>query len=52
MVTRKLLLMKWNHQASPMMKAITELREKYDLHMSVERFISDEYKEDMKYIRN
>ena len=40
------------HHASPMMKAITELREKYDLHMSVERFISDEYKEDMKYIRN
>ena len=40
------------HHESPMMKAITELREKYDLHMSVERFISDEYKEDMKYIRN
>lgn len=40
------------HHASPMMKAITELREKYDLHMSVERFISDDYKEDMKYIRS
>ena len=40
------------HHASPMMKEITELREKYDLHMSVERFISDDYKEDMKYIRS
>ena len=39
------------HHASPMMKVITELREKYDLHMSVERFVSDEYKEDMKFIR-
>ena len=40
------------HHASPMMKVITELREKYDLHMSVERFVSDEYKEDMKFIRS
>lgn len=30
------------HHASPMMKKITELREKYDLHMKVERYISDE----------
>lgn len=30
------------HHASPMMKTITELREKYDLHMKVERYISDE----------
>lgn len=30
------------HHASPMMKTITELREKYDLHMRVERYISDE----------
>ena len=30
------------HHASPMMKTISALREKYDLHMSVERFISDE----------
>ena len=30
------------HHASPMMKRITELREKYDLHMKVERYISDE----------
>lgn len=30
------------HHASPMMERIIELREKYDLHMSVERYISDE----------
>lgn len=30
------------HHASPMMKKIIELREKYDLHMKVERYISDE----------
>lgn len=30
------------HHASPMMAKITELREKYDLHMQVERYISDE----------
>lgn len=29
------------HHASPMMMTITELREKYDLHMRVERYISD-----------
>ncbi len=29
------------HHASPMMKEITELREKYDLHMKAERYISD-----------
>ena len=28
------------HHASPMMAAIAALREKYDLHMTVERFIS------------
>ncbi|MCR5557468.1 MAG: antibiotic biosynthesis monooxygenase [Butyrivibrio sp.] len=28
------------HHASPMMKTITELREKYDLHMKVERYVS------------
>lgn len=31
-----------NHHASPMMRKIMELREKYDLHMKVERYISDE----------
>ena len=30
------------HHASPMMAEITALREKYDLHMKVERYISDE----------
>ena len=30
------------HHASPMMKEIMTLREKYDLHMKVERFIADE----------
>lgn len=30
------------HHASAMMKTISELREKYDLHMRVERYISDE----------
>ena len=29
------------HHASPVMEKITELREKYDLHMKVERYISD-----------
>lgn len=30
------------HHASPMMEKIIELREKYDLHMRVERYVSDE----------
>ena len=30
------------HHASAMMTKITELREKYDLHMKVERYVSDE----------
>lgn len=30
------------HHASDMMARIAELREKYDLHMKVERYISDE----------
>ena len=30
------------HHASPMMQKITELRDKYDLHMTVERYVSDE----------
>ena len=29
------------HHASPMMEKIAELRDKYDLHMKVERFLSD-----------
>ena len=30
------------HHASPMMGRIMELRNKYDLHMQVERFVSDD----------
>lgn len=30
------------HHASPMMEKIAALREKYDLHMKVERFVSEE----------
>ena len=30
------------HHASPMMNTIVELREKYDLHMRVERYVSDD----------
>ncbi len=30
------------HHASPMMAKIIELREKYDLHMKVDRYVSDE----------
>ena len=34
------------HHASPMMKQLADLRDKYDLHMTVERFVSDEYEAD------
>ena len=30
------------HHASPMMQTISDLREKYDLHMKVERYTSDD----------
>ena len=30
------------HHASPMMEQIIKLREKYDLHMKVERYVSDQ----------
>ncbi len=30
------------HHASPMMEQISKLREKYELHMKVERYVSDE----------
>ena len=40
------------HHASPMMKTIAALREKHDLHMTVERYVSDEdHLKDGKYIR-
>lgn len=42
------------HHASPMMAEIVRLREKYDLHMQVERYVSDETgipDKDKSYIR-
>ena len=39
------------HHASDMMKRIADLREKYDLHMKVERYVSDEYEADDQFIR-
>lgn len=42
------------HHASPMMQAIARLREKYDLHMKVERYVTDEGHEtsaDAEFIR-
>ena len=40
------------HHASPMMKTIMELREKYDLHMSVERYTDiEDNPEDERFIR-
>ena len=39
------------HHASPMMARLAALREKYDLHMTVERFVSESIGTDEKYIR-
>ena len=42
------------HHASPMMRTIAQLREKYDLHMTVQRYRSDEDSmpdSDVKFIR-
>lgn len=39
------------HHASPMMKTIVSLREKYDLHMTVERFVSEDIGSDERFIR-
>ena len=40
------------HHASPMMASIAALREKYDLHMTVERYVSaEDAPEDAKFIR-
>ena len=41
------------HHASPMMAQIAALREKYDLHMKAERFVSDDAlpEKDMKFIK-
>ena len=42
------------HHASPMMAEIAALREKYDLHMRAERFLSDDSgmpEKDLKFIK-
>lgn len=42
------------HHASPMMETIARLREKYDLHMRVERYVTDKNgmpSSDSKFIR-
>ncbi len=40
------------HHASPMMQTIAALREKYDLHMTVERYMSaEENASDERFIR-
>lgn len=40
------------HHRTPMMQMITELREKYDLHMKVLRFVSDDVPQaDNSFIR-
>ena len=42
------------HHASPMMAQIAALREKYDLHMKAERFVSDDSglpEKDLKFIK-
>ena len=42
------------HHASPMMETISKLREKYDLHMSVERFVpgGDAPESDKSFIKD
>ena len=42
------------HHASPVMGEIAALREKYDLHMTVERFVTDDVdlpEQDLKFIK-
>ena len=39
------------HHASPMMAKLSALREKYDLHMTAERFVSDSIGTDEQYLR-
>lgn len=39
------------HHASPMMQTIAALRDKYDLHMKVERFINADEPADETFIR-
>ena len=39
------------HHESPMMAVLASLREKYDLHMTAERFVSEEYAADEQFLR-
>ena len=39
------------HHASPMMVKLAALREKYDLHMTAERFVSEDLGTDDRFIR-
>lgn len=39
------------HHASPMMAELAALRDRYDLHMTAERFVSESIGTDEKYIR-
>ena len=39
------------HHASPMMAQLAALREKYDLHMTAERFVSEDLGTDAQFIR-
>ena len=39
------------HHDSPMMAQLAALREKYDLHMTAERFVSEDLGADEQYIR-
>ena len=39
------------HHASPMMAQLAALREKYNLHMKAERYVSDNLGDDEKFIR-
>ena len=40
------------HHASPMMARLAALSEKYDLHMTAERFVSEDLGADEQYIRS
>ena len=39
------------HHASPMMAELAKLREKYDLHMKAERYVSEDFGADEHFIR-
>ena len=39
------------HHASPMMARLAALREKYDLHMRAERFVSEDFGADERFLR-